>query len=101
MKLAWSNRATTDRLAIFIWIAEDNPQAAADVDDRIEAAAQRLKDFPNSGRPGRIEGTRELVIARTPYIAPYQIIGDTVRVLRVIHGARMWPYDIPLEFEPE
>ncbi len=95
MKLAWSNRATTDRLAIFIWIAEDNPQAAADVDDRIEAAAQRLKDFPNSGRPGRIEGTRELVIARTPYIAPYRIIGDTVRVLRVIHGARMWPHDIP------
>lgn len=97
MKLAWSNRATTDRLAIFIWIAEDNPQAAADVDDRIEAAAQRLKDFPNSGRPGRIEGTRELVIARTPYIAPYPIIGDTVRVLRVIHGARMWPHDIPQE----
>lgn len=97
MKLAWSNRATTDRLAIFIWIAEDNPQAAADVDDRIEAAAQRLKDFPNSGRPGRIEGTRELVIARTPYIAPYQIIVDTVRVLRVIHGARMWPHDIPQE----
>lgn len=97
MKLAWSNRATTDRLAIFIWIAEDNPQAAADVDDRIEAAAQRLKDFPNSGRPGRIEGTRELVIARTHYIAPYQIIGDTVRVLRVIHGARMWPHDIPTD----
>ena len=97
MNLAWSNRATIDRLAIFIWIAEDNPQAAADVDDRIEAAAQRLKDFPNSGRPGRIEGTRELVIGRTPYIAPYQIIGDTVRVLRVIHGARMWPHDIPRE----
>lgn len=99
MKLAWSNRATTDRLAIFIWIAEDNPQAAADVDDRIEAAAQRLKDFPNSGRPGRIEGTRELVIARTPYVAPYQITGDTVRILRVIHGARMWPHDIPPESE--
>lgn len=59
MKLVWSNRAATDRLAIFVWIAEDNPQAVADVDERIEAAAQRLKDFPNSGRPGRIEGTRE------------------------------------------
>ncbi|QJU56971.1 type II toxin-antitoxin system RelE/ParE family toxin [Sphingomonas sp. AP4-R1] len=98
MKLAWSNRAATDRMAIFVWIAEDNPQAAADVDERIEAAAQRLKDFPNSGRPGRIEGTRELVIARTPYVAPYQIIGDTVRILRVIHGARMWPHDIPPDF---
>ena len=42
MKLAWFNRATTDRLAIFVWIAEDNPQAAADLDERIEAAAQRI-----------------------------------------------------------
>jgi len=101
MKLAWSNRAAADRLAIFIWIAKDNPQAAADVDDRIEVAAQRLKDFPNSGRPGRIEGTRELVIARTPYLAPYQIVGDTMRILRVLHGARMWPHDIPPGFDTE
>ena len=41
-----------------------------------------------------MEGTRELVIARTLYIAPYQIIGDTVRILRVIHAARMWPHDM-------
>ncbi|MFD1104667.1 type II toxin-antitoxin system RelE/ParE family toxin [Sphingobium olei] len=101
MRIVWSNHAATDRLAIFIWIAGDDPQSAAGVDDRIEAAAQRLKDFPNSGRPGRIEGTRELVIARTSYVAPYQIIGDTVRILRVIHGARMWPHDIPQEFGTE
>jgi len=44
MKLAWSNRATTDRLAIFIWIAEDNPQAAADVDDRIVAEVAAIAD---------------------------------------------------------
>jgi toxin ParE1/3/4 len=94
MKLVWSQRAAADRLAIFIWIAEDDPQAAATVDDRIEAAAGRLIDFPESGRPGRVEGTRELVIARTPYVAPYQIVGDTVRILRVIHGARMWPHDL-------
>ena len=94
MKLAWSQRAAADRLAIFIWIAEDDPQAAATMDDRIEAAAGRLIDFPESGRPGRVEGTRELVIARTPYVAPYQIVGDTVRILRVIHGARVWPHDM-------
>ena len=101
MKLVWSQRSATDRLAIFVWIAEDDPQAAATVDERIETAAQRLIDFPESGRPGRIEGTRELVIARTSYIAPYQIIGDTVRILRVIHSARMWPNDIPLDFDPD
>jgi toxin ParE1/3/4 len=91
MRLVWSQHATDDRLAIFMWVARDDPQAAADVDERIEEAARRLIDFPNSGRPGRIEGTRELVIARTPYVAPYQLVGDTVRILRVIHGARMWP----------
>ncbi len=101
MKLVWSQRAAGDRLAIFIWIAEDDPRAAADVDERIEKAAQRLIDFPESGRPGRVDGTRELVIARTSYIAPYQIVGDTVRMLRVIHGARMWPHDIPADLEPE
>lgn len=94
MKLVWSQRAAADRLAIFIWIAEDDPQAAATVDDRIEAAARRLIDFPESGRIGRVEGTRELVIARTPYVAPYQIVGNTVRILRVVHGARMWPHDL-------
>ena len=95
MKLAWSQRAAADRLAIFIWIADDDPRAAALVDDRIEDAVQRLKDFPHSGRPSRIDGTRELVISGTPYLVPYQVVGETIRLLRVIHGARMWPHDLP------
>lgn len=94
MKLAWSQRAASDRLAIFLWIAEDDPRAAASVDERIEQAARRLIDFPDSGRPGRVEGTRELVIARTPYVALYKVEGGTVRILRVIHGARMWPHEL-------
>ncbi|MFD1104388.1 type II toxin-antitoxin system RelE/ParE family toxin [Sphingobium olei] len=94
MKLAWSQRAASDRLAIFLWIAEEDPRGAASVDERIEQAARRLIDFPDSGRPGRVEGTRELVVARTPYIAPYKVEGDTVRILRVIHGARMFPHDL-------
>ncbi|MDR3544073.1 MAG: type II toxin-antitoxin system RelE/ParE family toxin [Desulfosporosinus sp.] len=97
MRLVWSQHATDDRLAIFMWIAQDDPQAAANVDERIEEAARRLIDFPNSGRLGRIEGTKEIVIARTPYVAPYQLVGDTVRILRVIHGARMWPSSIGSE----
>ena len=94
MKLVWSRHAAADRLAIFTWIAQDDPRAAALVDDRLEDATRRLIDFPGSGRPGRIEGTRELVVARTPYVVPYQIVGGTVRLLRVIHGARMWPLEI-------
>jgi addiction module RelE/StbE family toxin len=54
-----------------------------------------LVQFPEMGRPGRIEGTRELVISRTPYIAAYRILGETVRILRVLHGAQLWPDDMP------
>lgn len=43
------------------------------------------------GREGRVEGTRELVIDRSPYIAVYSILGETVRILRVLHGAQKWP----------
>jgi len=51
--------------------------------------------FPEMGRPGRVDGTRELVIQRTSYIAAYRITGTTVRILRVLHGAQMWPEELP------
>lgn len=94
MKLVWRQRALEDRRAIFDYIETEDPRAAVKVDSRIAAATRRLIDFPNSGRPGRVEDTRELVIARTPYIAPYRIKGDVVRILRVIHGARIWPDEL-------
>lgn len=91
MKLEWSILAITDREEIFDYIAADNPAAAISLDERISARVQDLLQFPESGRPGRVVGTRELVIANTPYIAAYRLSGDTVRVLRVLHGARIWP----------
>lgn len=95
MRLEWSLFAIEDREAIFDYIAGDNPQAAIDCDERISACVQRLLQFPESGRPGRVAGTRELVITRTPYIAPYRVRGDVVRVLRVLHGALLWPDSLP------
>ncbi len=91
MRLEWSAFALEDREGIFDYIEEDNPRAAVDVDDRIRTQVRQLLQFPEAGRPGRIEGTRELVISRTPYIAAYRITGDTVRILRVLHGAQPWP----------
>jgi ParE toxin of type II toxin-antitoxin system, parDE len=64
------------------------------VDARIREQVETLSRFPHSGRLGRIEGTRELVISRTPYIVAYRIAGDTVRILRVLHGARQWPEEM-------
>jgi toxin ParE1/3/4 len=93
MKLEWSEAAQTDRNAIYDFIDADNPRAAIAVDDRIEEAVERLVQFPMSGRIGRVEGTRELVIDRTPYIAAYRIADETIRVLRLLHGAQEWPDD--------
>lgn len=95
MRLEWSLSAIEDREAIFDYIELDNPQAAIDIDERISARAEGLRQFPESGRPGRVEGTRELVIGRTPYIAAYRIDGDRVRILRVLHGALLWPDSLP------
>ena len=91
MKLVWSPHALSDREAIFSHIKADNPRAAVHVDEQIVAAVRRLIEFPESGRPGRVAGTRELVISRTPYIAAYLVTPETVRILRVLHGAQIWP----------
>jgi toxin ParE1/3/4 len=91
VRLEWSAFAIEDRDAIFDYIEEDSPYAAVVVDDRIRVQVRQLLQFPEAGRPGRIEGTRELVISRTPYIAAYRITGETVRILRVLHGAQLWP----------
>jgi len=95
MRIEWSVFAQADRDAIFDYIEADSPQAAITVDDRIRVQVEGLLRFPESGRPGRVEGTRELVIDRTPYIAAYRVASDTVRILRVLHGAQQWPDDIP------
>jgi toxin ParE1/3/4 len=91
VRLEWSIFAQGDRDAIFDYIEQDSPRAAITVDARIRVQIDSLARFPKSGRSGRIEGTRELVIQRTPYIAAYRIAGDRVRILRVLHGAQRWP----------
>lgn len=95
MKLVWSAFALADRDSIFTHIETDNPRAAIAVDERIAAAARLLLDFPESGRPGRVAGTRELVVTGTPYVAAYAVTTGTVRILRVLHGAQRWPDELP------
>jgi addiction module RelE/StbE family toxin len=99
VNIEWSAFALADREAIFDYIEADSPRAAAGVDDRIRMRVEGLAQFPEMGRLGRIKGTRELVIDRTPYIAAYRIIGDTVSILRVLHGAQQWPDAMPANAE--
>jgi plasmid stabilization system protein ParE len=49
-----------------------------------------LADFPATGRVGRINGTREVVLADIPYIIPYRI-GQDIEILTVMHAHQRWP----------
>jgi toxin ParE1/3/4 len=91
VRLTWSALAVADRMAIFGFIEAENPSAAVRIDERIEAVVKQLLEFPKTGRPGRVAGTRELVITGTPYIAAYVEFPDRIRILRLLHGAQVWP----------
>ena len=72
------------------YIATDNPQAAARLDELFSDAASRLARHPLLGRPGKIPGTREL-IPHESYRLVYEIDGETVWILTLVHTARQWP----------
>jgi toxin ParE1/3/4 len=92
VKVVWLTRARVERQKAIDYIARDSPQAALDQLDEIERQTDMLLDFPNIGRAGRRHGTRELVIAGTPFLAVYRIRAKTgdVQILRLLHGAQRW-----------
>jgi addiction module RelE/StbE family toxin len=90
MDLFWTPAAIQDRDEIYDYIEADNPVAALALDELFSEKAGRLLDHPGLGQPGRIAGTRELVVHQN-YILVYDQVGDLVRVLRVLHAARPWP----------
>ena len=91
MKIVWSLFAVEDRTGIFDYIEQDDPSTAINVDERIMEQTEKLTQFPELGRPGRVEGTRELVVNRTPFIVIYCIQKGTIRILRILHSAQAWP----------
>lgn len=92
MNIVWSPEAITDLISLRTYIAERNPDAAQRTAQRIiEMVEAVLAPNPHIGRPGRVPGTREFVIAATPYVVPYRMRGDALEILRVYHGARRWP----------
>lgn len=95
MILEWTEAALEARFAQLDFIALDKPAAALDMDERIERQTELLLDHPNLGRKGRVKGTRELVIAGTPFIAVYRLLGERVEIFRFLHGARQWPAKKP------
>lgn len=91
MRLVWSRAAVADLEELAAYIAEESELIAEFVEVRIHEEAMLLSRFPRAGRPGRVSGTRERVVLRTPYILVYRLHSETVRILRVFRGARRWP----------
>lgn len=91
MRVRWTAAAADDLTHIVEYIRNDNPAAAQRVARTIYRSIEKLGKFPRTGRIGLAENTRELVFAPWPYIAVYEIIDDTVQVLRVRHAAQDWP----------
>lgn len=94
LKIDWLPVAVQNRASQIAYISERNPRAAIILGDAIEAVVGRLADHPNSGRPGRIAGTREFVVPGTPYIIAYRIEPQAVLILRLLHGAQDWPEQV-------
>ena len=90
MAVVWLEGAVDDLKEIVDYIAARNPAASARVAAALHDAAAHLDSHPRMGRRGRLAGTRELVVARFPFVIVYRIERDRVEVLRVIHGRRDW-----------
>jgi toxin ParE1/3/4 len=91
MPIVWLAAAVQDVLSIRTFIAQKNPQAAQKVALRIDQAISLLGTMTNIGRPGRIFGTRELVISGTSFLAVYRVENGRVEILRIFHGRQPFP----------
>jgi addiction module RelE/StbE family toxin len=91
MQVKWLRRALENLDDEAAYIAKDSPRMVAEFVVHMRNSAAMLADHPEMGRPGRISGTRELVVTRFSYILPYRVRGGSVEILRVFHTARQWP----------
>lgn len=94
MRIKWLDEAVLDLVEIRKYIAADKPQTANRVAALIRQSVEPLADHPDIGRPGRIDGTRELILTALPYIIPYRVKNDIIEILRVLHAARKWPHEL-------
>jgi toxin ParE1/3/4 len=91
MRIRWLRAALRNVVEIHDFIAADRPAAARETVLRIETAVKQLAEYPLIGRPGRVRGTRELLVLGTPYLIAYRLEADAIQILRILHGARQWP----------
>jgi toxin ParE1/3/4 len=91
MRVRWLRKALRNLDEEATYISADDAVAARLVVTRVLEAVAMLAEQPGLGRPGRVPGTRELIVAKTRYIVPYRVRGATIEILRVFHTSRRLP----------
>ena len=91
MNVVWSRRAIRHLESLRKYIAKDSQQNAVLIARRILKAVDLVQIQPDMGRPGRVLGTRELVVSDTPYIIPYRVRHERLELIAVFHGRQKWP----------
>jgi addiction module RelE/StbE family toxin len=91
LKIEWTETAQSQLLALDAWLFERSSTGAEHVVNRIFEIVGSLDRFPLAGRPGRVGGTREMVVPSTSYIIAYRIHKETLQLLAIMHGAQRWP----------
>jgi addiction module RelE/StbE family toxin len=91
MRIRWTPAAAADLQSISDYLKAHYPQYRSATIRKLYGAALSLKDWPNRGRIGSEEGTRELVFPPMPYVLVYRVRGNSVEVLRIYHGAQERP----------
>ena len=90
MKIIIRDEAASDLDEIHDWIEKDSPAAAVRMVRRIRTKIDLLltPGMAEMGRPGREDGTRELI--EGPYIVVYEVntTREEIVVLAVFHGAQ-------------
>ena len=89
--IVWTEEARADLGAQIEWLREHDPSMAERVGESILESVTHVGTYPGIGRPGRRAGTREWVTATRRYVVVYTLVGADVIILRVLHGAQLWP----------
>lgn len=89
MQVRWLRGALANMDAAYDYLAAENSIAAFGFADEIKKAIEQLKEFPSSGRPGRVPSTREIVVNRYRFIIPYRVVGNELQILRVFSNRQI------------
>ena len=91
MRLKWSSLARLQYMEQISYIADRNLSAALKIEEKIKTATDKLLIYPEIGKKGRCEGTRELIVSGTPVIIVYTIAQEEIFIASILHSAQNYP----------